>query len=377
MNGRITPLRTAAIALAIGAVVVVLRLQTFDWNPTGFVWAGDHLAERSEAPENLIIRPDSAGFDGIAYYRLALDPFTREKKDFGLYLDHTAFRHQRILYPLVVWAATGGHPVAAAWVLVGVNLAGFAVIAFVGARLAATSARAPWWGLVFAANPAYALALGLDTAEVVAGALFLAAMLALRRARWPLATVMMVLAMFARETTLILPAGIAALVVLRVRERPPWRTAAIPLAAFVAWQAVLAWWWGDLALGTGAGLDIGAPLAGIVRAGRAWIPPDQALDGLHLAFVFAVLAFAFTLARSVARGAGPAHERAAIVLSLALLAMTSAAIWFHHWGFLRATAEVYALGVGVLLADARAPVHRLVLAPAIAASIWINMVLFP
>ena len=376
---RVRPARAAAVALVVGGIVVVLRLQTFDWNPTGFVWAGDQLVERSEAPANLLIREDSAGFDGTGFYRLALDPATRVRKDFGIYLDHPAFRHQRILYPLGAWMLSGGHAVAAAWALIGVNLAGLAIVAWLGARLVAGAGRAPWWGLAFAFNPAYALALGVDTAEIVAGVFFLAAVQALRARAWRLATVWMVLAMFARETTLILAAGIVAMLVLRrgARDGPPWWSAAIPLGAFVAWQCVLAWWWGGFALGTGAGLDIGPPFVGLVRAAADWLPPDEALDILHVAFAFAIVAFSVTAVRAVARGAGEHHERAAVVLSIILISLTSAAIWFHHWGFLRATAELYALGTLVVLSDERAPVHRLAIAPAICLSLWLNMLLFP
>jgi hypothetical protein len=376
---RFTPAAVAAAAGIIALVFVLLRLATYDWNPTGFVWASDRVVDTTQTPPNLLVRDDISGFDGTGFYRFALDPVTRERTDFGILLDHPAFRHQRIAYPLLAWAlGGGGNPIGVAWALIAINIAGLMAIAWLGAALARGAGRHEAWGLAFAANPAFALALGVDTAEIVAGAGLLGGLLALRRARWGAAAVVLTLAMFARETTLILAAGgIAAALLRRGRDRPPMWVFATPIAVYVLWQVLLGVWWRGFALGSGAGLDIGPPFAGIASGVAAWTPPQVALDGLHLVLLIAIVGFAVTALRSAARGAGPVHERATLVLSAVLIALTSEAIWFHHWGFLRATAELYLLGTLAILTDARGAAHRLLVAPAIVASVWVNMLLFP
>src|SRR5688572_15367544 len=131
------PLAACVVALLAGSIFVVLRLESYDWNPTGFVHAGDRFVNVREAPPELLVRRNEVGFDGTGFYRFALTPFTRDRVDRGIELDIPSFRHQRILYPLLAWAASGGGGSAAAgWALIAVNLAGFAGLGLVGGSLA-------------------------------------------------------------------------------------------------------------------------------------------------------------------------------------------------------------------------------------------------
>lgn len=380
-GARMSPGAVAAVAAVVALVVVTLRLSTFDWNPTGFVWASDLVVERDEAPPSLLVRSEISGFDGTGFYRFALDPFTRERTDFGILLDHPAFRHQRVLYPLVVWAATGGDAVRVGWALIALNLIGLIAIAWLGARIVLDQGGRAAWGWIFAANPAVALSLGLDTAEIVAATFLLATILALRRGRFASATAALTLAMLARETTLVLAAGGGlAWLWARARKRDPlvplW-VFLVPAIAYGIWEVVLRWWWGHWALASGAGLDITLPFVGIARGAADWFPLDEALDGLHVVLLVAIVLFVATAGRSLVRVAGLPHERAALGLAMVVVALTSDAIWFHHWRFLRATSELYTLGALVILSDARAPAYRLGVAPAIWLALWINMLLFP
>ena len=356
---------------------MLLRLSDFGGNPTGFTLASDIIVDEAEAPPNLIIRDDHSGFDGMGFYRLALDPFTRERIEFGILMDHPAFRYQRILYPLLAWSVSGGDRVGAAWALIGINVAGLAAIAWLGVALAQRAGRAGWWGLLFAANPAFAIALGVDTAEIVAGVGLLAALLLLRDGRYRWATVALTAGMFARETILIVAVGgLAAWAFKRGRETPVW-VWLVPGGIYLGWQVFLGWWWGGFALGQGAGLDIGLPFAGIAEGVSEWIPPAEALDVLHLILLAAIVGLTIMAIRATIGAEQPAHESAGLLLASALIAITAGSIWFHHWGFLRATSELYMLSVLAVLSRPAAPRHRLVLAPAICISIWLNMLLYP
>ena len=94
-------------AIAYGTFAL-LRLHHFDYDPTAFIVVGDQMVDEQDLSSELRVLEDSGGYDGQFFYRLALDPFTNERTDFGIRLDAPAYRQQRILYPLVVWVVAGG-----------------------------------------------------------------------------------------------------------------------------------------------------------------------------------------------------------------------------------------------------------------------------
>src|SRR5882762_8506241 len=101
----LTSLDSPFLPLLLVAVVTTLflfgSLQRSDFNASALVTAGDRFCNPALVPRNLIVQNNSDGFDGQFYYRLALDPFTSKRTDFGITLDMPALRHQRILYPLL------------------------------------------------------------------------------------------------------------------------------------------------------------------------------------------------------------------------------------------------------------------------------------
>ena len=117
------------------------RLHHFDHNPSGFVVAGDAFVERDAAPRDLLVQEGSVGYDGLFFYRLALDPFTTERTDFRITIDAPAYRQQRILYPLITWALAGGNARFVLVMLVLVNWVGLAAIAFLAASLCQRAGR--------------------------------------------------------------------------------------------------------------------------------------------------------------------------------------------------------------------------------------------
>jgi hypothetical protein len=350
--------------LAAGTLFVVARLASYGWDPSGFVYAGDRFVDPAKAPPGLTVRRNAIGFDGTGFYRLALNPFTRRVEDHGIVLDLPSFRHQRILYPILVWAASGGgRPAAVPWALIGVNLACFAAVGWLGAAVAGALGRAPAWGLAFGLYPGFALSLGLDTAEVVAAALALGGILALVRRRPALAAAAFVAAMFARETTLLVPIGVGlAWLAARLRRAPapgPAYLFALPGAAYVAWQAFLTRWWGHVPLARGGAIDLAAPMVGLVGAAPGWVETAPALAAFHFLLVAGLLAFGLWVARSLRSSAAPAFARWGAAAGLVLALLWSDDIWLHHWGFLRAFTETYLLGVVTLLGAGSPRLYRL------------------
>jgi hypothetical protein len=369
------------VTLALSGAFVGGRLIRSHGNPSRFAFAGDKGIYTAEAPPSLYIYKNSGGFDGIIFYRLALDPFTHQRIVRGTTLDLPAFRFQRIVYPFLVHVVTNGDPPAVAWGLIAWNLAGMAALACLGARLAASSGRTPYWGFVFALAPPFALSLGLDTAEVLAGVFLFAGLLLLRRRQHSWATAALTLAALTRETTLVVcVAGLLVWLWKRVKKEPPehplWPFL-IPGIVQIGWQVFLWRRWGHIPMSQGSSVDIGLPFRGFVRALRGWIPPTTGLDVLHLALAFAIVVFAYTVVRSVRSTTAPSHERAAWVLTALLLPFFQYGIWFHHWGFLRALSEFFVLGALIVLGDDEAPAHRLWFGIAVWASICTQLALYP
>jgi hypothetical protein len=240
------PLAVGLAALVALLAVVGLRLAAHDGDPSIFVLAGDGVTDPADAPGNLHVEPGIRGYDGQAFYRFARNPVTRDRTDDGISLLRPAYRHQRIGYPLLAWAASGGGREAAVpTALVAVNVLAGAALAAVAAALARDAGRSPWWGLVPAGWAGFLVALALDLSEVLAAALLLGALLALRRERWAPATALLVAAALTRETTLLVALAVLAAALLpRLRARVPIVVGVVPLVVDGAWRLALrAWGW--------------------------------------------------------------------------------------------------------------------------------------
>lgn len=372
--------------MSVATVFVAIRLMTFDGDITRFVGAGDYFTVAQDVPSVLHIETGWVGFDGQGYYRLALDPFTNDRLDYGIVLDHPAFRQQRILYPVLAWLVGGlGDSAGVAWALVGLNVVGVGAAAALGSVLAQRCGRPATWGLLFAANPAHIIALALDTAEILATTLVLATLVALRARRYPVAAVALTGAALTRETTLVVAIGLAlAWLVVRLRRdrtprtsQPPAYVWLVPAAIQVSWQAYLTARWGTVPSRQGASMDIRLPFVGLLREAATWLRLEQPVDGLHLLLMVVIVTAIALGAIATARGAGLLHERTTFVAAATLTSLMSQAIWFHHHGFLRTNAELFTLVTVLLLADHRTERHRLVLLPAVTGAIALNLLLHP
>src|SRR5216684_4056159 len=138
----------------IGPVVVAAVIQIA-------LFAG-YLARFGGDPSALVcVRADAAGtwpyehvrtslsqegFDGQLYYVIARDPW--HAQDSHVVVD-PGYRHMRILYPALAWAASGGgDPQRLLWALPAINLLAIAGLAGFGALFATKFNRSPWWGLL-------------------------------------------------------------------------------------------------------------------------------------------------------------------------------------------------------------------------------------
>lgn len=345
------------------SVFLIAQLGSVGYDPYRFVRIGEDFADPARVPPGASVGP-SGGYDGQFYYRIALDPFLTERTAHGITFDNGPFRHQRILYPLLAWALSGGAAPLVPFLLIAVNLAGLVVIGWLAGHLARSAGRHALWGLAISLYPGYLITLARDLAEIVASCFFLGSLLLLRSGRPAPAAGTLGVGVFARESVLGLPlAVLAAAAIERVRKRAfdPRRVAfVLPIAIAFVWQMVLARAWDESAASSTA-----AAFADPVTGGFA-LPGT----GFELAFIWRsvrfradwVFFFVFLASASAIAGAAlrrsraPLHEKLAWAGYLLGASSLGTHIWHMPNGFLRALTELGGLNALVVFGAGPAPV---------------------
>ncbi len=205
---------------------------------------------------------DQDGYDGQFGYYLAVDPFHAAD-----HLDAPAYRTQRILYPLLARVIALGSVTAIPFALVIINVAALvAGTAMLEGLLAIAHVRR-WYALVYGLFAGLMVAVRSSTNEPLAYALVIAAIWSAQREQIVGSTVLLALAAFAKETTLIFAAGHIVYYVARHQ----WRAVSIVGAGvgipFAVWQLLLYSHYGVFGIASGGA---GATPFEIVPFGGIW-----------------------------------------------------------------------------------------------------------
>ncbi|HEX8153666.1 MAG TPA: hypothetical protein VF698_11095 [Thermoanaerobaculia bacterium] len=347
MNRRV--LLVAVVTAVLYGWFLHALLAARGYDVSRFVVAGGPGVDAKAVPPGLTVIPNIGGYDGVAFYRLALDPFTTRQAAYGITLDNPAYRQQRIGYSLLVWLLTGGgQPRLVPYALVAVNYFALIAIGALGAILAGKFGAHPLWGLAFALYPGFLMPLSRDTTEIVACAFTIAALVAMRTNRWTLAGAMLACAALTRETTLILVAALIAAYVIRRDDVRP-RAFAIPLAAFGAWQLVLFAIWEVLPVRAGKPGFV-APLSEYLRVLAESFPRRIHLQRLYFyECVFLALVTALALIAPFHRKRAPLAWRFAFAGQLALAAILPNAMWAEDFVFMRILGDFALLSTALIL----------------------------
>jgi hypothetical protein len=333
-----------------------------------FIMAGHVYTHRPQLPRGLLLVP-SAGYDGQFYYRLALDPFNWHATAFGITMDQS-YRYTRIGYPVLAWIFSLGQHQLVPVVLVVLNLFGVAAMAMLGGAFARQSGRHALWGLAFAAYFGLVISVGRDTAEPLAEACMLGALLAYRRGTGPmylLATALFAYGAITRETILFAPAAIAVtrvIAIARRRANPGLAdlTWVVPAAGYalgeVAVHFVVR---GEFPLLANTSRNLTAPFTALVDALKynAHHINTAHLSPIDIAMLeYATLAV-FLVAGLVALAVttAPGHERLAFVFFVLQLGLLSSQIWTSTFGEGRSLIEPYLMALVLLLATPRRSVN--------------------
>ena len=169
-------------------LVLLLLLATHDWDPRFFATLGPQWLRHD--------RENRKASDGILFHAIAEQPFGHGMA--------SAYRRERILYPLLAHVLALGRPTLIPWTLVLANWAAIVLGTEILTRLL-RRARAPEWiAIAYGAWAGLGLALLKDTAEPVT---YLSALLGIwwltRERKW-LGYAALLGALLGRETALLL-----------------------------------------------------------------------------------------------------------------------------------------------------------------------------
>jgi hypothetical protein len=351
------------------AVFLLLRFATVG-GPETFVAPGKQYVDASAAPAELHVVPGS-GYDGQFVYRMVLEPFPDTQTGHGITFDSPAYRAQRVVTPVLAWAVDHATPLGPAASLLLVNVAALLVAAFFAGRLVQRFGRHAGWGVLLVLSFGLVIPLARDLTEPVAWAATLAGLELWLRGSRSWAALAFTVAVLARETSLLVPAGLGLWALWEVLRRRSTRWSdlgwlLVPLVLEVGWQLHLRDVWGELPVRTGRE-NVGTPVVGVFRTlldvDGARAHPVWEVERLA---VLALLAWAAVRLR---RSPLPGGVRVAWALS-ALLAMSLGA-WTYDVQFLRAVNEAIGLSLLVLLAD-RERISRLLVTGAALLSVYVG-----
>jgi hypothetical protein len=315
-------------AAVAGAFAIVHLLVAAKGNLPAFILVGAGHASPAHVPAGITVYHE--GYDGQFYYRLALDPLQWSHRAFGITFD-SSYRIARITYPALAWLLAAGHHDVVPVTLVVVNVGAFGVLTGCACALAREAGRHPAWGLLVPAYWGYLWTIARDLTEVVAAALLVGALLAIRRRRPVVAAVCLSAGVLARETLLVLVAAVAVARLIGWMRTRSKRTTAAP-------QDVM----GDLARGGPGVTDL------------VWLAPVVVFAGWELAVNLKVGGFPILASASTNRGVPFAGIVHAIGHYAALFPDHAALTWFADLAVL----GVVVLSALVVLPSSRALLHE-------------------
>jgi hypothetical protein len=180
--------------------------------------------------------PNAApGYDGQFYYQIARDPLHASQ-----FLDHPAYRYQRIVYPLLVAILSVGQANLIPFILLLVNFLAIVCGTELIARMLAQQKLSPWFSLAFGLYFGQATAFIFDTTEPFTYFLICLGLFLMMRKRPTTAALMMGLAVLSRETAILFPIGYLVVYVYQKHWRDALRLTLLAIAPTIAWYLVIA-----------------------------------------------------------------------------------------------------------------------------------------
>jgi len=347
-----SPLVPAIIIAICYITFFVLLLRARGGDVSLFVIAGGVNVDASKVPAGLTVIPNIGGYDGVWFYRLAINPFTNVQAAHGIRIDNPPYRQQRVMYPLIAWLLSLGRVTWIPWLLVIVNIIAAAAMAAFGGAFARRFGLNALWGVIVPLYPGFVLTLSSDLAEIVTAAFAMGAIWAIASRRNTVAAILLTCAVLTRETTLLLAFALAAAWLIerllhRERRVAP-ITFAIPIAVYAVWQFFLAMQWGVSPLRAGAparALPF-VEFAQFLAAASFRRNHQERLYFLESLFLAAVVIAIVLVWR---RSRAPLEWRLAWLGYLAIFSILPHTIWIEDYGFLRIFADLFLVSTALII----------------------------
>lgn len=349
--------------------------------PGAFPLAGGP-AIQAGTPSELTLH--ATGYDGQFVYRLALDPFTTVRAAYGITLDLPSYRQQRIMTALLAHLVAQLPGVGVAVALIAINVAAVCVAIWFGTALAEHVGRSPALGLVLAIPACMPISVGRGLTEPVAWAGALAGIYLVRRRRWVGAAVALTIGVLARETTMVIIAGLLlgeAWNLARRRSAATWQASWLLVPAVVesGWQLWLWHVWGSLPIRAGPDANAASfPVIGVIDSLLSGVIGHRA-SGVAIGLAeplerLALLTLIVAATWLIVRRCTAASEGEICGWLLAVLLALSVRRWDTDVAFLRATFESWAMSVLVLVQAKRGSTYPLAGAATVTAGVAVMYV---
>ena len=360
-----SPEMALLITALIYLVFIVSRLAVHQFDPSYFVVAGDKLCAPELTPRNLAVLDNSFGYDGQFYYRIALNPFTAKQTDFGIRLDNPPWRHQRILYPFLVWLFSFGQKQWVPMVMILINYMGLCAIGWLGGKYAKALHQHALYGLLFSLYPGFILSLSRNLTEIGEMSLLLAGLWFIRKKQHLISMILITLAILARESALIMVAAIIMSIFYEYltkrvgfqRENEnihvAWYYVLIPCICYIVWHLILFLNWGNLAI-SGGTEHLGLPFSGIIyyiSFTLSLLPEAGRLLFIVLIYIIAQIGLVICSYHSSESYGANMVEKIGWLFYLILMILLTKAIWKSDMGIFRSFTECYILGTIIVIAS--------------------------
>lgn len=285
-----------ALGLAI-AVAGYFYWAKFDGQITGFFRIGSVLPLSPLLnPAETLIYQGELGYDGQQFLTIALDPGLQNDDSIAA-LDHPSYRYRRILYPLLGYLLGLGNPVLIPWALVLINILAIAIGAGLTAVYFQYQKQKTIGALAVLAIPGVWMVLFLSTADLLASAFSLGAVVCQQifpphqSKKWWLVPILLALALLTRETSLIIWLAIA----LTLMQNRQWRSMVALLLSLIPitlWLGYIRW--RQLPGGSGTG-NFGSPLVGIGEKFQSLIQAGLTGNNIYEGYLWLLLLLTLAL----------------------------------------------------------------------------------
>ena len=190
------------VACSFPILIASLRWYHHGRDISIFILAGDAKVDKSLHPFDIKILESSTGYDGQYFYQLALNPFSTDENGYGIKSQYD-IRKQRIFYPLVVFVASLGNQEIVPHMMVMINLIAFFISFYFIQKLLIYYNSSPNHVILWALFSGPYIAFSRNLAEAVAICLVIMAMYSWSNRRRASFIIIMTLALFTRDDTLI------------------------------------------------------------------------------------------------------------------------------------------------------------------------------